>query len=257
MVVFNEFVKILFLFAVGASFGWVFELVGRSYRAKRLINPGFLSGPALPIYGFGVVALYYLSTIPMDFIPFPWLRAIFYIVLVMIIMTAFEFGGGLIFIKGMGLKLWDYSTRKGNIMGIICPLFTALWGLCGAIYYYGVHPWLKLGAEWAPTNKVFILFLGVYYGILLVDLAFALHVGVKLRQIVGKVKDTVINWQEYKEKLIKGYKEQGLRAPFFTINSKMTAFFKHKSAAEEEDKNDVVNVDPNDIIIPEDTDKNK
>lgn len=41
--------------------------------------------------------------------------------------TAVEFGVGCVVNRGMGLDVWDYSSRPLNIMGQICPLFTAVW----------------------------------------------------------------------------------------------------------------------------------
>ena len=51
-----------------------------------------------------------------------------------------EYFAGLIFIKGMHVKLWDYSDEKFNIQGIICPKFTFFWYLLSAIYYFLIHP---------------------------------------------------------------------------------------------------------------------
>ena len=54
-----SFVLLLaFLFFVGSLTGWVLELFYRRFVSqKKWVNPGFLSGPYLPIYGFGLVLL--------------------------------------------------------------------------------------------------------------------------------------------------------------------------------------------------------
>lgn len=44
-----------------------------------------------------------------------------------LIITLVEFCFGCVVNKGMGLGVWDYSERPFNIMGQICPLFTAVW----------------------------------------------------------------------------------------------------------------------------------
>ena len=48
-----------FLFFIGSCFGWVLELLYRNltHRHKKWINPGFCTGPYLPIYGFGLCTL--------------------------------------------------------------------------------------------------------------------------------------------------------------------------------------------------------
>ena len=53
------FYQYLFLFFAGAFAGWIIELFFRRFvSAKKWINPGFLSGPYLPLYGTGTVVLF-------------------------------------------------------------------------------------------------------------------------------------------------------------------------------------------------------
>ena len=107
---------LLLLFMIGATLGWCLELVYRRFvSSKKWINPGFLNGPYLPLYGFGVCLLYGICSIPMPL----WAQIVFIVVM----MTVIEYIAGLIFIVGMHIKLWDYSKQWGNIQGIICPLY--------------------------------------------------------------------------------------------------------------------------------------
>ena len=54
-----------FLFFIGSCFGWVLELLYRNltHRHKKWINPGFCTGPYLPIYGFGLCTLFLLASL--------------------------------------------------------------------------------------------------------------------------------------------------------------------------------------------------
>lgn len=82
----------LFLFLTGAIAGWCIELVYRRFfSAKRWINPGFLTGPYLPIYGFGVCVMYAVSDLSLAW----WWKLVLFCVL----MTAIEYVGGIVFIK--------------------------------------------------------------------------------------------------------------------------------------------------------------
>ncbi len=46
-----------FLFLTGSLAGWVIEVFfRRTVSQKRWMNPGFLNGPYLPLYGFSTVA---------------------------------------------------------------------------------------------------------------------------------------------------------------------------------------------------------
>lgn len=47
--------------------------------------------------------------------------------------TAIEFLFGLILNVWLGLHMWDYSNMPGNILGQICPQFTALWFFLSAL----------------------------------------------------------------------------------------------------------------------------
>ena len=135
-----------FLFFVGSVLGWCTEvLFRRVFTAKKWINPGFLTGPYLPLYGFGVAGLFAISLIPIH-TGYDWLDSILIILIMGVAMTLIEYIAGLIFIKGIKIKLWDYTNRWGNIQGIICPLFSFLWLLVCVFFYFVIVPYvIKIG----------------------------------------------------------------------------------------------------------------
>lgn len=47
----------------------------------------------------------------------------------MIIITSIEFGVGMLVNIAAGWDVWDYSDKPFNIMGQICPQFSAVWFL--------------------------------------------------------------------------------------------------------------------------------
>ena len=62
------FLDIVFLFFFGACAGWVLELVFRKFFSgsnpeHKWLNPGFLFGPCVPLYGIGTVVLFAMSLI--------------------------------------------------------------------------------------------------------------------------------------------------------------------------------------------------
>ena len=149
-----------FLFFVGSCIGWCIEVVFRRiFTAKKWINPSFLTGPYLPLYGFGVVGMYLICLIPIDVGNF-WLNALITIAITGVSMTVIEYLAGLIFIKGMRVKLWDYSNRWGNIQGIICPLFSLIWLAVGALYYFVIDPFVIGWVEWFVSNMSFAFVVG-------------------------------------------------------------------------------------------------
>ena len=170
------------LFVIGSLFGWVLELFFRRFVSqKKWVNPGFLTGPYLPIYGFGVVVLYGVSNIPLG-INSPVVDTIIRILVIGVGMTLIEFIAGLIFIKGLKIKLWDYSNRKGNIMGIICPIFSLAWLVVGSLYYFLLNPILVQGISWISENLIYTYFVGAVIGAMLVDFAYSVHLATKLKE---------------------------------------------------------------------------
>lgn len=170
------------LFVIGSLIGWIIELFFRRFVSqKKWMNPGFLTGPYLPIYGFGVLALYAVSNIPLGITN----QIVYIIVRILIIgvaMTVVEFIAGLIFIKGLKVKLWDYSNRKGNIMGIICPSFSLIWLVVGSLYYFLLNPFLVEGISWISENLIYTYFVGMVMGAMAVDFAYSIHLATKLKE---------------------------------------------------------------------------
>ena len=170
------------LFVIGSLIGWIIELFFRRFVSqKKWMNPGFLTGPYLPIYGFGVLVLYAVSNIPLG-ITNQIVDIIVRILIIGVAMTVVEFIAGLIFIKGLKVKLWDYSDRKGNIMGIICPSFSLIWLVVGSLYYFLLNPFLAEDISWISENLIYTYFVGMVMGAMAVDFAYSIHLATKLKE---------------------------------------------------------------------------
>ena len=170
------------LFVIGSLIGWIIELFFRRFVSqKKWMNPGFLTGPYLPIYGFGVLVLYAVSNIPLG-ITNQIVDIIVRILIIGVAMTVVEFIAGLIFIKGLKVKLWDYSKRKGNIMGIICPSFSLIWLVVGSLYYFLLNPFLVEDISWISENLIYTYFVGMVMGAMAVDFAYSIHLATKLKE---------------------------------------------------------------------------
>lgn len=193
----KTFITLCLLFIVGGSCGWAIELFFRRFVHKKWVNPGFLAGPCLPLYGTGVVFLYIICSFDYSFIANEVLRAVFVIALITVVMTLVEYVTGLIFIVGLKVKLWDYSKRPGNIQGIICPLFTFFWGVIGAAYCLFVHPLLMKAVAWINLNEIYSFFIGMYYGVLVIDIFYSFNVVNKIRAW-AKEKNVTVKLEEFR-----------------------------------------------------------
>lgn len=191
------FLVLTFLFCIGSMTGWVIELIFRRLVHKKWINPGFLVGPYLPLYGIGLLFLFGVCSIDYSFIENKILRDIFVIALITVLMTLVEYITGLIFIKGMKVKLWDYSDRKGNIQGIICPLFTLFWGILGAVYYFFVHKAILGMVNWFTANIMYSFIIGMFFGVFVLDNIYSFKLVAKIKKF-AKEKEIVVKYETLK-----------------------------------------------------------
>ena len=191
------FLVLTFLFCVGSTLGWCIELVFRRIVHKKWINPGFLVGPYLPLYGVGLIFLFAVCMFDYSFIEQPVLRDLFVILVITVLMTVIEYITGLIFIKGMKVKLWDYSDRKFNIQGIICPLFTLFWGIIGAVYYFFIHSAILGMVQWFTANIAYSFVIGMFFGVFVLDLIYSFKVVAKIKKFATE-KQIVVKYEALK-----------------------------------------------------------
>ena len=205
-------VKYSLIFFVGAIAGYIIEVFFRRFVSrKKWMNPGFLNGPWLPLYGFGLVLLYIIC----EYVNFPtlpsWLDTVLKMVVITFSMTFIEYIAGLIFIKEMNIKLWDYSNQWGNIQGIICPLFSAIWTGIAALYYFLLAKPILNGLKWFSNNLAFSFVLGVFFGVIVIDYVYSTNLYHKIKKyakendIPVKLEELKVSIREHQEKAKEKY----------------------------------------------------
>lgn len=200
------FLTYSFMFFTGSITGWWLELFFRKFFSKKnpehkWLNPGFLNGPYLPLYGFGLCALYTMASFEHIIkIDNELIQKLLLFVLMAAAMTLIEYIAGIIFIKGMKTKLWDYSDERWNIQGIICPKFSFFWALLSAVYYFLVHPSVLEGISWLFENLAFSFFIGMFFGIFLIDVCVSLNILVKIRKFATD-NDIVVRYERLKAEI--------------------------------------------------------
>ncbi len=211
----QAFLLYLFLFLTGSILGYGLEVFFRRlFTAKKWVNPGFMRGPWLPLYGFGVIIMFTVIVLLLTCLPSfsfynpfgcydfldkesgPNVADLLPICIMACSMILLEFVAGLIFVKGFKVKLWDYTNMKGNIMGIICPQFNLIWFALAVIFYYGLNPFVykaaaasfdyMFGGEGGVAHFGFIFFLGLVYGIMLIDFINSAQVFARVRAWANK-----------------------------------------------------------------------
>lgn len=106
----------------------VFVLGGFAYGMMEILFRGHTHWTMVITGGACVLTIYMLSG---------WLMSIPLIMAAAtgaLIVTTYEFFVGLIVNVRLGWQVWDYSALPGNIMGQICPVFTAAWFLLCLVF---------------------------------------------------------------------------------------------------------------------------
>lgn len=200
----SELLIFAFLFFIGSCLGWGIEVLFRKFFSRsnpqhKWINPGFLTGPYLPLYGFGLWGMYFVSYLSR--IAMTGIRAVDTALILMImavVMTVIEYIAGVIFIRGMKVKLWDYSHERGNIQGIICPKFTLAWGLLGCFYYFVINPYVTGWVVWLSQQLAFSFFIGMFFGVFLIDVCYSMSLGASIKRFAEE-KQIVVKYEELKD----------------------------------------------------------
>jgi uncharacterized membrane protein len=214
----NTPLALAFLFFAGALLGYGIEFLFRNLishsgpKGKYFINPGFCKGPYLPIYGVGLTVMFIITYL-VD-LKFDNPSAIVVIICITLAMTLIEFVGGVFLLKVMNLRLWDYRDRVGNIMGVICPLFSFFWGVIGAIYYLFIHPMAIDGIIWLSNNLAFSFFVGFFYGIFIIDDFVSTKDALAIKHF-GDENGIVVKYEELKDLLTKKRIEAEKKIKFF------------------------------------------
>ena len=139
--------------------------------------------------------------------------------LMSVIMTLIELIGGMFLLKFFNLRLWDYSDEKFNYKGFICLKFSLFWMLLGAIYYFLIHPLINDSVIWLSKNLIFSFFVGIFFGVFVIDLVYSANVINTLKQY-AKNNNIVVKLEEIKEKINREKRIRESKATFFMFEMK-------------------------------------
>ncbi len=179
----SVYVLILY-FAIGALLGHIAENIFLIFKEKRFRKSGFLYGIFSPLYGFGILAIYfynlYLSNFPVyvNFIAF------------FLIPSIIEYMASLFLEKAFHLRLWDYSNYKLNINGRVCLWISSIWFIATFFIVYIGQPFIfKILNNFSPNLiKTLAILFSVYF---LIDVIFSVRK--KLREKKKKIR---IMWKK-------------------------------------------------------------
>lgn len=212
------FFKLFIIYLIGSIIGFIIEVIYRRFfSANKWINPGFLTGPYQPLYGFGVIILYLISLTNIE---------LYYkLIIITILLTFIEYITGLIFIKLLNIKLWDYSNLKYNIQGIITPIFSLYWLILAIIYLYGINPYLTKFINSITFNVYNSFILGSIFMLILIDFLNSINFVRSLSKVLKKTKE-LIHYEKFKLHIKEKYKKSFPIKVINTVKENVDEFIK-------------------------------
>ncbi|MCQ2801309.1 MAG: putative ABC transporter permease [Bacilli bacterium] len=190
----KELIKLSTLFVVGSLLGYIIEVIyKRVISKKKWTNPGFLKGPYLPIYGFGTIVLYEISSILINLLNVPKpLEVIIVILTFGVLLTFLELLSGFIFLKRFNLRLWDYSKRRLNLNGLICLRYSVYWTILGVGYFYLLHPLFISLTNFSISNQYVSLIVAMIMICILIDTFISFNIPKKITKVVSVIKNNIL-----------------------------------------------------------------
>lgn len=130
----DKFTKYWMLFMIGGAIYCLIELLFRGHSYEAMFAVG-----GICFILIGLINEHTRRCMPL----------VIQMLIGAMIITAIELVSGIILNRWMGLGMWDYSHLPGNVLGQICPQFTALWFLLSAvgIVFDDMLRWIFFGEE--------------------------------------------------------------------------------------------------------------
>ncbi len=171
----------VFIFCLYSVVGYIWETVFCSLKEGKLLNRGFMKGPFLPIYGFGVCIMMIAAG------PFNGKNVLFECISGMVCATVLEYVTGELMQHLFKVRYWDYSKEKFNLNGHIC---------LGASLGWFVATFIVNEIFRGPVDRLvhsmsaFQMYLAdnIVMGIAIVDFAISFKAAMDLRVILVKME---------------------------------------------------------------------
>ena len=164
--------KYLFMFSLFSFVGWILEFIYRGLRQQKILNPGFMNGCVLPLYGIGAIicdmVCNMFQNVKSDY------NIICTFLIAVLMLSILEYITGLVLDKVFHMKLWDYSKYRFNIKGYICLQYSIMWGLLFLVYNYFIYSSMINAGNIFISNIICVFLLGLFYGIFLIDLSVSI-----------------------------------------------------------------------------------
>ncbi|MGB4661656.1 MAG: putative ABC transporter permease, partial [Mobilitalea sp.] len=129
----RELYYVFYIFILYSVGGWIYESTLVSVQKKSFINRGFLTGPVIPIYGCGALAVYLVFWDYRNNLLLVFFGGI-------LLATILEYITSLVMELLFHTRWWDYSKHKFNLHGRICLSASLIWGFLSILMLHVFQP---------------------------------------------------------------------------------------------------------------------
>lgn len=146
----GELIPYILYFFIYSFIGYVIEVIYCSIAERKVVSRGFLFGPILPIYGFGMVAVLWATQSVKDNLAMTFLVS-------MALCSVIEYFTSWFLEKMFGVKWWDYTGEvKYQLNGRICLQNSLMFGIAGCIIVNQIQPVVEKMVSFLGPNEAFV-----------------------------------------------------------------------------------------------------
>lgn len=133
--------ELLWMFLIYSFVGWLMETITAAVKQKSFVNRGLVNAPFCVLYGMAAV---FITVFAGE------LNGLWFLADAVILATLFEWTAGHLIEKFYHERWWDYSKRRWNIDGYVCPSASLLWGVLSVVMKVWGNPFLLKAFSMIP-----------------------------------------------------------------------------------------------------------
>lgn len=189
----NAIIQWILYFFFYCFIGWIWETCYVSISNRKFCNRGFMTGPFLPIYGFGAITIL-LVTIPVE------KNLVLLFIVGMCAATILEYVTGVLMESIFKVRYWDYSNQKLNLNGHICLSSSIAWGGASILITKGIHVPIARIISSIPEGVQEILAVALSI-IVSVDFTYSVRDALDIKEILMNMKENNEELQRLQKRL--------------------------------------------------------
>jgi len=186
-----DFYYLFYVFVIYCIIGWIYESCYVSMKEKSLVNRGFLTGPVIPIYGFGALIFYLVFWDNRNQLLLVYFGGV-------LLATVLEYVTSFLMEIIFHTRWWDYSNFRLNLNGRVSLMVSLFWGALALLMMKVIHPGIDYIIASIPRNYGEIIGYAMM-PLFVIDLISASITSVQLDKVLAKMQNLRQDMLEYVE----------------------------------------------------------